>query len=122
LIFTTEGGVPIRRGSFNKLFRWTDVVAGLDFNGLHFHDLRHTGNMLAAGSKVTTRDLMARMGHDSMTAALIYQHKSAEADQSIADHMDVQARKARKTRKKSKKPGPDDDDDDGAAGVLATTG
>jgi len=40
--FTTEGGVPIRRGNFNKLFRWTDVVADLGFKGLHFHDLRHT--------------------------------------------------------------------------------
>ena len=114
--------MPIRRGSFNKLFGWTDVVADLGFKGLHFHDLRHTGNMLAAGSKVTTRDLMARMGHDSMTAALIYQHRSAEADRSIADHMDVQLRKARKTRKKKpKKPGPDDDDD-GTAGVRARTG
>jgi integrase len=109
LVFTTEGGVPIRRGSFNKLFRWTDVVADLGFKGLHFHDLRHTGNMLAASSRVSTRDLMARMGHDSMTAALIYQHKSAEADRSIADHMDSQVRRARKTRRKKpkKKPGPD---------------
>lgn len=39
--------------------------------------------MLAAGSKVSTRDLMARMGHDSMTAALICQHASREADKSI---------------------------------------
>jgi len=48
---------------------------------------------------------MARMGRDSMTAALIYQYKSAEADRSIADHMDAQLRKARK--KKPKKPGPE---------------
>ncbi|MBA3529140.1 MAG: hypothetical protein H0T91_07525 [Propionibacteriaceae bacterium] len=46
--------------------------------------------MLAAGSRATTRDLMARMGHDSMAAALIYQHASREADQSIAAHLDAQ--------------------------------
>lgn len=44
LVVTTESGVPIRRGSFNKLFGWTEVVAGLGLKGLHFHDLRHTGN------------------------------------------------------------------------------
>ncbi len=32
---------------------------------------------------------MARMGHDSIAAALVYQHASREADQSIADHLDA---------------------------------
>jgi integrase len=41
--------------------------------GLHFHDLR-TANTLAAQSGASTRDLMARMGHDSMNAAIIYQY------------------------------------------------
>src|SRR6266545_4402338 len=89
LVFTTSTGVPIRRGSFNKLVDWRRAVAFIGVPGLHFHDLRHTGNMLAAGSKVSTRDLMARMGHDSMAAALIYQHASREADQSISDHLDA---------------------------------
>lgn len=56
---------------------------------MHFHDLRHTGNQLAAGSGVSTRDLMARMGQDSMAAALIYQDASREADRSIAAHLDA---------------------------------
>jgi len=30
--------------------------------GLHFHDLRHTGNMLAAESGAGLKDLMAQMG------------------------------------------------------------
>ncbi len=67
---------------------WTNVVTAVGAPGLHFHDLRHTGNVLAAGSLVSTRDLMARMGHDSMTAALIYQHASRTADRAIADHLD----------------------------------
>ena len=53
---------------------WTEAVAKVGAPGLHFHDLRHTGNMLAANAGASTRDLMARMGHDSMRAALIYQH------------------------------------------------
>ncbi len=90
LVFSTSTGVPIRRGSFNKLVGWMAAVASIGQQGLHFHDLRHTGNMLAAGSKVSTRDLMSRMGHDSMAAALIYQHASREADELIAAHLELQ--------------------------------
>ncbi len=89
LVFTGPLGAPIRRGNFNKLARWHDAVASIGRPGLHFHDLRHTGNMLAAASKASTRDLMTRMGHDSMAAALIYQHASREADRAIADHLDA---------------------------------
>ncbi|MGI5155875.1 tyrosine-type recombinase/integrase [Microbispora sp. CA-102843] len=53
--------------------------------GLHFHDLRHTGNTIAASAGASLRDLMARMGHDSVRAAMIYQHRTAEADKGIAD-------------------------------------
>jgi integrase len=49
------------------------VRAGLP-RGFHFHDLRHTGNQLAAAAGASTRELMHRMGHGSMRAALIYRH------------------------------------------------
>lgn len=114
LLFTTAGGVAVRRASFQKLFNWTKVVADLGFEGLHFHDLRHTGNTLAAGSKVSTRDLMARMGHDSMEAALLYQHKSREADLAIAAHLDGQLSE---TVKSDADHHSDDGGDDGSAGV-----
>jgi hypothetical protein len=35
-------------------------------------------------SRVSTRDLMARMGHDSVRAAIICQHATTEADARIA--------------------------------------
>jgi integrase len=50
----------------------------------HLHDLRHTGNVLAAKTGATTADLLARMGHGSARAALRYQHATREADQAIA--------------------------------------
>jgi integrase len=84
LVFTGPKGGVIRRGNFRKLTAWTKTVAELGHAGLHFHDLRHTGNTLAAMSGVSTRDLMARMGHDSMRAAIIYQHATTEADARIA--------------------------------------
>ena len=55
---------------------------------------------------------MARVGHDSERAALIYQHESLAADRAITDAIDrhVQA-----------KP-PEDEDDGGEAAVLAPLG
>ena len=44
--------------------------------GVHIHDLRHTGNQFTANAGANTRELMVRMGHDSERAALIYLHSS----------------------------------------------
>jgi integrase len=106
LVFAGPKGAPIRRGNLNKLVHWRDAVAAIGVPGLHFHDLRHTGNMLAAASKVSTRDLMARMGHDSITAALIYQHASREADRAIADHLQQQLKETFR-RREDAQDGPD---------------
>jgi integrase len=50
-----------------------------------FHDLRHVGNTLASNTGARLRELMARLGHASPQAALIYQHATAERDRAIAD-------------------------------------
>jgi integrase len=49
---------------------------GARHTGLHFHNLRYTGNQSAADSGAGLRDLMARMGHDSEQAAMIHQHEA----------------------------------------------
>ncbi|HYQ64689.1 tyrosine-type recombinase/integrase [Actinophytocola sp.] len=49
--------------------------------GVHFHDLRHSGNTWAAQAGTSTKDLMVRIGHDDMRAAIIYQHPSTPAPQ-----------------------------------------
>lgn len=77
-VFTTENGRNIWRGFFNKLVNWSQAVAKLGAPDLHFHDLRHTGNTLAASTGTSLRDLMTRMGHDSPRAALIYQHATSQ--------------------------------------------
>lgn len=48
LVFPGVKGGPIRRGNFNKMSAWPQAVASLGMSGLHFHDLRHTGNQFAA--------------------------------------------------------------------------
>jgi integrase len=47
--------------------RWAESVAEAGLvEGFRFHDVRHTGNTLAASSGASTRELMHRMGHASM--------------------------------------------------------
>jgi integrase len=87
LVFTGPKGGALRRAHFNNLTRWVETVRALGVPGLHFHDLRHTGNHFAAQTGASTKDLMARMGHDDMRAALIYQRATSEADRRIADRM-----------------------------------
>jgi integrase len=106
-------GVPLRRGNFNKMSAWPQSVRSIGAPGLHFHDLRHTGNTFAAAGGAGIKDLMARMGHDSERAAMIYQHRARGADQAITSAIDahVQAERAE-----------DDDDGGGTAGVLVPAG
>jgi integrase len=51
---------------------------------LRFHDLRHTGAVLAAATGATLAELMARLGHSTVSAAMRYQHASADRDKVIA--------------------------------------
>ena len=72
LVFAGARGGVLRRGNFRRGSGWAQAVAKLGVPGVHFHDLRHTGNMLAAPG-ASLADLKARMGHDSARAAMIYQ-------------------------------------------------
>ncbi|HEX7267982.1 MAG TPA: tyrosine-type recombinase/integrase, partial [Streptosporangiaceae bacterium] len=95
LVFTGQRGGVLRRSNFRRASGWLDAVAAMGLPGMHFHDLRHTGNTLAAQAGVSLADLKARMGHDSVRAAMIYQHAAAEADQKIANTLDQRMGEAR---------------------------
>ncbi|GGQ04949.1 hypothetical protein GCM10010140_38900 [Streptosporangium pseudovulgare] len=56
--------------------------------GLRFHDLRHTGDKLAAGPDAGPKDLMARMGHDNVRAVMICQRAVRGAGRAIMDAID----------------------------------
>ena len=62
-------GGPLRRGNFNKMSAWPHAVAAIGMPGLHFHDLRHTGNQFAARSGAVLKDLMARTVCDAPSSA-----------------------------------------------------
>jgi integrase len=89
VVFTAPMGGPARRASLHAA--WTAARASLGIDGVHLHDLRHHAATLAARSPgITTKELMARLGHASPRAALIYQHATAERDCAVADFLDAQ--------------------------------
>lgn len=51
---------------------------------LRFHDLRHTGAVMAAQAGATLAELMARLGHTTSSAAMRYQHAAEDRDAVIA--------------------------------------
>ena len=51
---------------------------------LRWHDLRHTGAVLAAQTGATLAELMGRLGHSTPGAAMRYQHAAADRDTEIA--------------------------------------
>ena len=97
-----EGG-RLRRSNFRKV--WVAAVreAGLS-DGFRFHDLRHTGNTLAAATGASTKELMSRMGHASPRAALIYQHATHDRDAVIAAALSDLVREV--THKRGPSPDP----------------
>lgn len=81
-----------RRNHFNRL--WHKACADAGVKGLRFHDLRHTGNTLASRTNASTKELMARLGHSTARAALIYQHANYDREREIADAVDEMIVKA----------------------------
>ncbi len=96
LLFTGKHGGVLRRGNFHRETDWvrTVVKAGLPA-GFHFHDLRHTGNQMAAEAGATTRELMQRMGQSTVRAAMIYQHATSVRDRQIADELNARVEQLR---------------------------
>lgn len=84
-VFGTRNGTPMMNNSVGKMFRRAREAAGRP--DLRFHDLRHTGATIAAKAGATTKELMQRIGHSSMRAALIYQHATEEDDLQLAERM-----------------------------------
>ena len=98
LVFVGPKGGRLRRSNFRKF--WNRARGAVGLPELHFHDLRHTGNTMAAAQGASLRELMERMGHSSTRAALIYLHATRERDEAIARGMGQLLTDARKTSKR----------------------
>ena len=70
------------------------AVVAIGLAGTHLHDLRHTESQFTADAGANPRELMARVGHDSARAALIYLYSSAERQRALANEVGKNARAA----------------------------
>ncbi|WP_425003861.1 tyrosine-type recombinase/integrase [Mycolicibacterium sp. S3B2] len=83
LLFPADHGGHLAPATF---YRWYyKARANANREDLRFHDLRHTGAVLAAQTGATLAELMARLGHSTPAAAMRYQHAAQGADRRIAD-------------------------------------
>ncbi len=83
LLFPAADGVShLATSTLYKSFYKARKTAGRP--DLRFHDLRHTGAVLAASTGATLAELMGRLGHSTPSAALRYQHAAEGRDAAIA--------------------------------------
>jgi integrase len=83
LVFPAAGGGHLAPSSFQRGYYRAREAAGRP--DLRFHDLRHTGAVLAAGTGASLAELMERLGHSSSAAALRYQHVVKGRGRQIAE-------------------------------------
>jgi integrase len=86
LIFTTPTGKPVGAAQRSAFFSPARSAVGRP--DLRWHDLRHTGAVLAAQTGASLAELQRRLGHSTVRAALIYQHAADDRDQLLARRLD----------------------------------
>jgi integrase len=81
-----------KRMSGNALYQAFVRARNLVGLSIAFHDLRHTGQSLAAAAGASVADLKKRLGHSSSVAALCYMHAIEGRDAEVAQFaMDLQS-------------------------------
>ena len=90
LLFAAQHVGHLAKSTLSRHFCAARLLAGRP--DLRFHDLRHTGAVLAAATGASLAELMGRLGHGTPQAALRYQHVTADRDQTIAELLSKLAR------------------------------
>lgn len=79
----------LAHGTFFKTWNAARTAAGRP--DLRFHDLRHTGAVMAAQTGATLAELMGRLGHSTPAMAIRYQHVAQDRDAEIARRLSEMA-------------------------------
>jgi integrase len=82
LLFPSAAGGHLATSTLYKVYYPARSAAGRP--DLRWHDLRHSGAVLAAQTGATLAELMSRLGHSTPAAALRYQHAAEGRDLEIA--------------------------------------
>lgn len=83
MLFPADHGGHLQPSTLYRHWYKARAAAGRD--DLRWHDLRHTGAVLAAMTGATLAELMSRLGHSTPAAAMRYQHAAQGRDRQIAD-------------------------------------
>jgi integrase len=89
LIFTTAANQIVPREARQAAFDRARRAVGRP--DLRWHDLRHTGATLAAHAGASLSELMHRMGHSTVRAAMVYQHTDQDRDRDLARRLSLLA-------------------------------
>jgi integrase len=82
LLFPAQHGRHLAPATlYRRFYTARDTAKRSD---LRWHDLRHSGAVLAAATGATLAELMARLGHSTPAAAMRYQHAAQGRDRQIA--------------------------------------
>ena len=84
LVFTSEHGASIL-GAYSRPMR--KAFDSIGRNDMRVHDLRHTGQVLAAEAGASMAELMRRMGHSTTDAAQVYMHATEDHGRLIAERL-----------------------------------
>jgi integrase len=82
LLFPSDHGKQLAPSSVYGWFYPARDAAGRP--DLRLHDLRHTGAVFLAEEGATLAELMARLGHTTALAAMVYQHAANGRDAELA--------------------------------------
>jgi integrase len=85
LLFPSDHGKQLQPSSIYGWFYPAREAAGRP--DLRFHDLRHAGAVMLAQDGATLKELMARLGHSTPQAAMIYQHVATGRDAELAQKL-----------------------------------
>lgn len=85
LLFPAANGGHLQPSTLYRHFYKARTAASRE--DLRWHDLRHSGAVLAAQTGATLAELMARLGHSTPQAAMRYQHAAQSRDRVIAERM-----------------------------------
>jgi integrase len=82
LLFPAANGGHLGNGTFHA--DWDRARRAAGRPDLRFHDLRHSGAVMAALAGATLAELMGRLGHSTPQMAIRYQHVAQDRDAEIA--------------------------------------
>ena len=89
LLFPNTEGNHMHHGSLYKVFKPARAAAGRP--DLSWHGLRHTGATMAAQQGATLAELMDRLGHSTVMAAIRYQHAASDRQAELARRLSAMA-------------------------------